>query len=168
MIELVPSRLTHIGPIASRMREIDELEAWAMGRTPKDALRLGLRVSHQCWTAIIDGRPEAMLGVASTSLITGKGVPWLLGTDRVYTQGRALLTLGPIVIAEMMKIFTTLDNVVAVRNVRAIRLLRRWGFQVSDQVQLYRGIEFVPFRMEGGTLFVEAEPLSIQGLEPER
>lgn len=134
------------------MREIDREEAEAMGRSPKEALRTGLRTSLHCFTALMDGKPIAMLGVASASLLSGKGIPWLLGTDDVYRQGRALLDLGPPVFDLFLQIFTRIENLVSVRNTRAIRLLARWGFVVGGEVQTFGGVEFVPFRMERGSI----------------
>lgn len=144
------------------MREIDKLECWAMGRSPKEGLRLGLRTSHLCWTAMKDGWPIAMLGVASTSLMTGKGVIWLLGTDEVYRQGRALLHLGPMVFGAMLQEFRVLENVVSVQNTKAIRLLRRWGFTVDGFIEQHRGVDFVPFKLERPSLTASVTS-SIQG-----
>jgi hypothetical protein len=147
-VEIVPSRLTHVGPIANRMREIDRIEAAAMGRTPRQALRLGIRCSHYCWTAMVDGRPEAMLGVTPISLLSGKGIPWLLGTDALFKQARALMTLGPPVIGVMLRTFPHLSNLVACENVKAIRLLRRWGFTIGEETMLIGGVAFIPFRLD--------------------
>jgi hypothetical protein len=79
MIELVPASLKHVGPIATRMRAADVEETGAMGRTPKQALRLGLRASVDCMTVLIDGRPEAMLGLTPKNLLEGEGMAWMLG-----------------------------------------------------------------------------------------
>ncbi len=130
------------------MRAIDRLECAALGRTPREALRLGLRTSYHCWTALVDDRPQAMMGAVYTSLLTGTGTVWMLGTDSVYTAGRALLKLGPIILAAMMQDFRLLENIVSTRNDKAIRLLRRWGAHVGGEVETYRGVDFIPFRME--------------------
>jgi hypothetical protein len=147
-VEIVPSRLTHVGPIATRMREIDRIEAAAMGRSPKQALRLGIRCSYHCWTAMIEGRPEAMLGVTPISLLTGKGIPWLLGTDALFKEARALMTLGPPIIGAMLHVFPHLSNLVARENEKAIRLLRRWGFTVGEETVMIGGVVFIPFRLD--------------------
>ena len=89
-----------------------------------------------------------MLGVVPAALMGGQGTIWLLGTDDVFNHGRALLTLAPPVIADWLGTFTRLDNIIAVENHRAIRLLERWGATVSDEVQMHGGVEFVPFRFE--------------------
>jgi hypothetical protein len=149
--EIVPARLTHVGPIASRMRALDRMECEALGRTPKDALRNGLRCSLAAYTALVDGRPVAMLGVVSGGLLGGPGKIWMLGTDEVMKQGRALLFYGPILFELWLETFTELGNIVAVENRPAIRLLKRWGFEVDeDQPDCWGGCNFVRFRMKRG------------------
>jgi hypothetical protein len=146
-VEIVAASPVHIGTIASRMREADRRECEAMGRTPKDALRSGLRNSLWTLTAIVDGRPEAMFGVVPRSMVESAGIAWFLGTDRIYGCGRSMLTKGREVIALMRRTFSTLENVVSADNDRAIRLLKRWGFSVGDEVSVYGGVAFLPFRM---------------------
>lgn len=158
MIQLVPAKLTHVGPIASNMREIDRLEAKAMGRTPKDALRIGLRTSLSSLTALEDGKPIAMLGCVAESLIEGRGILWMLGTDAVFRNGRGLLTIAPPVLAEWQAIFPVMGNLIAVCNHCAIRLLIRWGATVGGEVQTIGGVEFIPFRFERSIQGGEAVP----------
>jgi len=146
-VELVPARLVHVGPIASRMREIDRIEAEAMGRTPKDALRIGLRASLSAFTALGEGKPLAMMGVVSTSLISSRAAVWFLGRDEVFDHGREMLTIGPKVLGHWLETFEVLENIVAVQNVRATRMLRKWGFEIGDAVQAHGGVDFVPFRL---------------------
>lgn len=148
-VEIVAASPLHVGPIATRMREIDARECEAMGHRPKDALRAGMRQSLWSLTAIVDERPEAMFGVVAQSMVDCRAVPWFLGTDRIYGCGRHMLTKGRDVIALMRRTFSTLENVVSVENVRAIRLLKRWGFEVGDEVTIYGDVPFVPFRMVG-------------------
>jgi hypothetical protein len=145
---LVPARLTHVGWLATNMREIDRIECEALGRSGKDALRSGLRCSLSAYTAMEGGRPLAMLGVVPVDLLSGRGVVWMLGTEDVYRHGRALLTLCPLVIGDWLETFRLLDNIISADNHRAIRLLKRLGFTVSDEAQAHGGVEFVSFRIE--------------------
>ena len=131
-VEIVPARPVHVGPIATRMRAADIREAAAFGRTPKDALRQGM-IAGRALTVLIHGRAEAMFGWVVTSAIDGEARPWMLGTDTVYTQGRALMTLGPVWIAAMHDDAARLSNWVSAENVRAIRVLERWGFVVERE-----------------------------------
>jgi hypothetical protein len=91
MIEIVPARYSHIGPIASRMREIDRLECLIFGHTPKQALRHGIALATVAWTVLIDGRPEAMFGASTISLLDGSGRPWMLMTEDGACEARAHL-----------------------------------------------------------------------------
>jgi hypothetical protein len=146
-VDLVSARLTDVGPIASRMRACDRAECVAMGRTPKEGLRIGLRMSLRAVTIRIDGRPEGMFGAVPVSLIGGAGVPWLLGTDELYRHRRAWALLGPRVVGDMLATFRSLENVVSVSNERAIRFLAHVGFHVGGPAQIHGGVAFVPFRM---------------------
>lgn len=145
-VGLVPARLTHVGVIASRLRECDRIECIALGRLPKEALRIGLRTSLKPLTVLVDDRPEAMLGVMPLSLMRGSGLVWMLGTEAMYRQKRALVSLGPDVLAWISDGMRDLSNIVAADNVRAIRFLRHLGFHVGGPVQQHGGVAFVPFR----------------------
>lgn len=131
------------------MREADRIECRALGRTPKDALRNGLRCSLAPFTALDEnGRPGAMMGVVPISMIEGRGAVWMLGTEEIYRHGRDLLTYGPLILGIWLDTFRSLENIVAVENERAIRLLRKWGFEIGEISQTHGGVEFLPFRMD--------------------
>lgn len=148
-VEIVPARITHIGPIATRMRTIDCLECEAMGHSAKKALRDGLAHSDKVWTALVDGRPEAMFGVVVSSAIDRTGIPWFLGTDEVYRHGRDLVRLGPYFIRQCVDSSRNLSNLVSVYNIKALRLLKCWGFTIGDEIILARDIPFKRFWMNG-------------------
>ena len=146
-VELVPSLPRHLGHIARHMREIDRRECLAMGHAPKAALRHARRVSLWSLTAIRNGEPIALMGLAALNLVEGVGVPFFLGTDAVYGCGRELIRKGPAVIGHMLKATPVLVNLVSCENDRAIRLLKRWGFAVEQEKEMHGGLDFVPFRM---------------------
>lgn len=147
MIEVVPARATHIGPIATRIRDIDRIECEAMGHSPKQALRSGFLLSDRCWTALVDGRPEAMFGSITLSAIDRRATVWFLGTDEVYRHGRALLRMGPGLIAQAVDSRWQASNLVSSANRKAIRLLEAWGFTVEPEELIVSGIPFRPFWM---------------------
>jgi len=130
------------------MRDIDRRECEAMGRPPKAALRAGLAQSVRAWTALVDDRPEAMFGVVIESALSGAAIPWFLGTDEVYRHGRELLMWGPGMIDRLHDSRMTLRNLVSSENRRAIRLLEKWGFEVSADEQEIRGVMFREFVKE--------------------
>jgi len=127
------------------MREIDRRECTAFGRSPKQALRIGLRASALAWTGLIDGVPAAMFGVVPRNAIEGAGTAWLLGTDAMFGCARELLTVGPAVIEAMHSRFARIENMVSTENEAAIRLLGRWGFELGSETMTVRGVEFRPF-----------------------
>lgn len=120
------------------MREVDVEECAATKLTPKQALRYGLLNSETCWTVFVDGRPEAMFGVVATSLIEGKGRPWLLMTDDAMAHRRAIVRFGHVYTAALQRHYRKLENVVHANNDVAIRWLSRLGFHVGP-VDVIRG-----------------------------
>jgi len=130
------------------MREADIIECRAMGHSPKQALREGLVASSLCFTALLDGRPEAMFGLVVKSALAGEGTPWMLGTDAVYHHPRTMLRWAPRFLAVMLDSTPALSNLVAVDNVRAIRFLRRLGFTIGEDRMMFAGTDFVAFTWE--------------------
>lgn len=145
MIELVRASPAHVGVIANRMRAADIEEAKAFGHSPKQALRLGIMGSSEAWTAKIDGRPEAMFGLVIVSALDGFARPWFLGTDAVYANGRAMLSTGRRITGRWLDSNRRLENLVSASNLRAIRLLGRWGFTIEDDAMIVGGIPFHKF-----------------------
>ncbi|MAO79585.1 MAG: hypothetical protein CMH82_02760 [Nocardioides sp.] len=143
-MRLVEATPDHIPHLAANMRDADVREVRALGRSSRDALEAGLRASLWALTAI-DDEPVAMLGVAPKSMLEGVGVPWMLGSERVYSSGRALLSFAPRVIAEMEATFARLENVVDADNVRALRFLRWSGFEIYGAPVQIGGVSFLRF-----------------------
>ena len=142
LVEALPEHISHL---AENMRPDDVAECAAFGSSPADALSSGLRSSLWALTAIEDEEPVAMLGVSPKSMIEGIGVPWMLGTERVYESGRALLSLAPPVIAEMAETFPTLENYVSAANERALRFLRWAGFEIWPEPVQVGDVSFLRF-----------------------
>lgn len=146
-IQVVPARVTHVGPIASRIRAIDRIECEAMGHSAKQALRQGFMLSDRCWTALVDGRPEAMFGAVTVSAIDRRVTVWFLGTDEVYRHGRLLRSWGPALIRRAVDSRWWAGNLVSSANGKAIRLLKAWGFTVEPEEQMVSGVPFRQFWM---------------------
>src|SRR6478735_11958123 len=113
------------------MRDIDRLECATMGHTPRGALRSGILGSTICWTVMIDGKPEAMMGAAPSNLIDGVGRPWLLMTDAAGRQHVTLVRLGRIYTAAMHRHYSRLENWIHADNNRTIRYLTRLGYAIG-------------------------------------
>lgn len=142
-----PATGAHVNRIARRIRAVDGIECAAGGRTPKEALRLGLKASTQAVTFLLDGKPVAMLGIVPESIIEGRATAWMLGTDEVDRAARVIVKIGPGLLAKMREDWPRLENIVAVRNVKAIRMLRWLGFAFDDEIRYVRGVAFRRFRI---------------------
>ena len=148
MIEIISASPAHVGIIANRMRADDVLECAGFGHSPKQGLRSALRASSECWTAKVNGRPEAMFGLVVESALGGKGKPWMLGTDEIYRHPRQMLRGGRFMLNRWLDSIPHLSGAVSMDNARAIRMLRRWGFQIGSEVIASTGVEFVTFTLE--------------------
>lgn len=144
-VRLVPAEWKHINRIAASIRAIDAEECRAMGREPKQAMRLAFMTSEKAWTALVDGVPHAMFGVVVESLLDRIGTPWFLGTDEVYRHAREMMQWGPGILSRMGDSSRRLSNLVSSDNHQAIRLLRKWGFSVANDEVIVRGVAFRQF-----------------------
>lgn len=162
-VEIVPTRSRHITTIANRMRVLDRIECDALGRTPKESLRAGYWQSKMCWTALVDGRPEALFGLVVVNAIEGRGSPWMLGTEIIYKHGRELVMHGPALLAHMTDSTPILENIVSAGNHRAIRLLQRWGFTVDERLETVGGLAFRQFRMNANVRTRDTNPYCDSG-----
>jgi ribosomal protein S18 acetylase RimI-like enzyme len=147
-VTVEPAQAWHIAPIARDMRAWDVRECAAFGASPVRALKTGLAGSHMVWTALVNERPVAMLGVAAVSLIDGIGHPWMLGTEEVYRQGRTMMRLYPVYFGQMKARFPRMENHVHRDNDKARRLIRRLGFQFEPEAHTVGGEPMVRFFLE--------------------
>jgi hypothetical protein len=74
----------------------------------------------------------------------------MLGTDAIYRNPRALIRVGPRFLSAMLDSSRILTNVVSAGNIRAIRMLKAWGFEIGDETKMIGGVAFLDFRMERG------------------
>ena len=146
MIEIVASLPEHIPEIAARMRDQDVAEvAASSGKTPAEALEFSLSGSAQAWTALVDGRPEVMFGVADLNILAGVAAPWLLGTEAILDHRRYFLRSSVRWRGQLFERYEVLRNFVDDRNVVAKRWLRWMGFRFSEPFPL--GVNGEMFRM---------------------
>lgn len=144
-MRLVSAEAVHIPFLAGSMREADRRECEAFGLSPADALGGALTRSMWALTALVEDQPHAMLGICARSMIEGVGVPWMLGTERIYSSGRLLLKYGRELRDEMHATFPCLENHVAADNARAIRFLRWLDFEICEEVTNIGAVPFVRF-----------------------
>ena len=145
-LRIVPALPEHLDPIADRMRPADVAEVLASsGRSAHGALEFSLTGSAQAWTALVDGTPEVMFGVADLNVLTATGAPWLLGTDAVEIHHRLFLRQSLKWRAQLSERYDVLRNFVDDRNEVSKRWLRWMGFTLFDPAPL--GVNGEMFRM---------------------
>lgn len=81
-------------------------------------------------------------------MLDPRGLPWLLGTDAVPANRRALVRLTGPYIRRMLGLFPHLVNAVHARNTHAVRWLKRAGFTMHPAVEVAGGEMFHPFEMK--------------------
>lgn len=145
-VEIVPAAMDHVATIAARMRPADVAEVLASsGKSPHEALMFSLQRSAQAWTALVDGQPEVMFGVADLNVLTRLGAPWLLGTDAVERNYRLFLRQSLSWREQLSGRYSVLRNFVDDRNEVSKRWLAWMGFTLFDPVPA--GVNGEMFRM---------------------
>jgi len=131
-VVLRPATASDARTLAVHLRDIDIVECAAVGLTPYGALRQGLEASVHARTAVLDGEPIAMFGIAPLGgLLSTTGAIWLLGTEAMRAQRVALMRLPLGYIDGAFEAgFQHLLNYVHADNVVAVRWLRRLGFTI--------------------------------------
>lgn len=125
----------HVDELAVAIRKADLEEVAAMTRDDIHKV-ITQSVTHSSLSAsvFVNGKLAAILGVvpASTAVINTVGIPWMLGTDEIQKNGKALLKTCLPVVRQMTASFQLLENNVHAKNKVAIRFLRRIGFKIEE------------------------------------
>lgn len=146
--ELRPIRDGDIEAICANPRQACVAEMRRMGCSFEDALVESVRRSD--WTAcgVVDGAPVCLFGVAPGSVLSGRGVPWMLagaGLDRAEIP---FLRRSRPVRDAMLATYPHLCNVVDARNTRTIRWLDWLGFRINREPVSVNGHPFLVFHAE--------------------
>lgn len=84
-----------------------------------------------------------MFGVVPGTILTGTGIPWMIGTALLDRHARTLMIRSRRHLGTMMKGFDRLENYVDSRNRKAVRWLAWLGFTMLPAVPM--GPFGVPF-----------------------
>ncbi len=136
--------------VADNMREADRVEIMAAsGQTPIQSLTRGHRISTYSAAAYINGKCVGILGLVKPSLITKRGVPWLLGTNQLFSHGKTLTSAAREGVREMLTVCPSLSNYVHCENKRSIKWLKLLGFRMEEPQEYgVNGEMFMKFTME--------------------
>lgn len=148
-VEISPVSPADVEELSLNMRGPDRAELAAMGISDAhEALWASISISLWSRAAHVDGELACIFGVATTNLLRSEGAPWMLGTRIADEHPVAFMRLAPLFVQEMLATFDRLQNVVDVRNVRAVRWLRHAGFTIREPIPLPpEGFLFHPFDM---------------------
>lgn len=124
----------HIDELAANLRQQDIDELRALGHDDlRKPIADGVTLSTWCYAALVDGHVAAIFGVAPMGgLLDPRGVPWALGTDRIWPNRRALARASRGYIRQMLAAYPHLTNIVHARNTAATSWLRRAGFVLAE------------------------------------
>lgn len=119
--------------VADNMRQADVVEVWASGRmTPFDALQKSIIASKFSTMVWVDNTPCAVFGLVVRDMLSGAGVPWMLGADSVLDHKRDILKHSRIGVDQMLDVCPNLYNYVHTENTVSIRWLRWLGFEIDE------------------------------------
>lgn len=129
-VDVRPVEPGDVAALAANLRQQDRDELDAAGHPDHlHAIRISAAMSDWARTALVDGKVACIFGVAPMGgLLDPRGVPWMLGTDLVPQNRRALARLAPGYIRSMLQTYPHLLNTVHARNTLAVRWLARAGF----------------------------------------
>lgn len=118
--------------LAPNLRKADIREIYAaFGLVPKEALITSLELSTHAWAGEIDGELICLFGVGPTSMLTGDGSPWMVGTDKIEKHAILFLRFCKPVVEDMQNTYSVLTNWVDARNKNTIRWLKWLGFTIE-------------------------------------
>lgn len=132
-VEVRPVQPGDVEALAAGLREQDQAELDAAGH-PDHLKTIQTAVAMSDWarTATVAGEVACIFGIAPLgTVLDPRGVPWMLGTDLVPQNRRALARLAPQYISAMLQAYPHLLNTVHARNTLAVRWLQRAGFELA-------------------------------------
>lgn len=154
-VEVVPATEDLARELAPRVRQdvVNEVKA-SSGRTPLEALLVGVRISDVARAGLFDGEVGCIWGVAPLrrSALSGRvGSLWMFTSDLVERHRKDFWRRSRAELARLFDGYDLLINAIDARNGMALRWGRRLGFDVGDPVPLgLEGEAFHWFRVRRG------------------
>lgn len=146
-VEIAPYEAWHGDHIAANMRPSDRKEIYYLAALkPAAAIKATAAMTVFAKTALVNGEPCVIWGLARRTFLSDVGVPWLLGTPLAeryqFRFGRATRTYYE----EMASHFPIMENYALAENRKTLRWLKWLGFDM-DEPQPYGafGAPFVRF-----------------------
>jgi len=135
-VEFIKPTYELVEAIANDMRQADADEVWASNHhTPLEALLISWKLSHRSVIVVVDNEPCVMIGLVIRDILSGMGVPWMLGTNAALKHKRHFIKQVPGIIEQMLDICPKLVNYVHGKNEVSIDWLKRIGFTVDEPMR---------------------------------
>lgn len=126
--EVVAASIRHIRPMSECMRSAAAVTLQGFGFRPREALRRAFVMSRYARTALKGGRPIAMWGVKSSSLLDDTGIVWLVLSDDVAGMPVSVVKEARRELAKIMDGMTEIAATVLPTDIAAIRFAVYLGF----------------------------------------
>lgn len=143
MVDIRKAMLSDSDRIDVRAGDCREIWRTSMS-APAAAIERAIGSSERAWTALIDGEIMCVFGVVTSSLVTARGSPWLLGSDLIAEYPYEFLGHSRDFLERMKSGYDGLTNYVDVDNDVSITWLKWLGFAFEDEPMPY-GILQRPF-----------------------
>lgn len=120
--------------LAANMRQSDIAEIQAAGDTRNlfDVVADGVADSALCVAVEYDGELLCIGGAAGRSLMSSKGVAWMLCTQAIEKHNRLFLLHGRDCVRVLLLRYAMLENYIDARNIKSIRWLKKMGFAIQE------------------------------------
>jgi len=125
--EIVPTSVRHLKPMALGMRAASWLAMERYGQNPRAAVHRAFMVSHYRRTALIDGKPVAMWGVAG-SLLNECADVWLFLSRDVEKMPLAIVREARAELSQAADLYSHLEATLLPEDEPSVRFARFLGF----------------------------------------
>lgn len=147
-VNTIPVESWHIDYVADNLRSADRDELIAAGYDSfREIMARSVELSSYAATAEVDGVPIAIFGLVVSNPLSGRGVPWLLGTDGIMGNSRSFLDKSVQGIEQMKAICPYMENHVHAKNKVSIKWLKWLGFTIGEKFTMESGEDFYKFYM---------------------
>lgn len=121
--------------IADDMRECDLVELYRTnGKPPVSSLVESYEKSEYCWVAYQDDKPVMIFGTVRFSVIGNKGIPWMIGTNKLMQHPKELMKTSHEYVGKMKSVYSEMENYVDAENISSIKWLEKIGFKMHEAV----------------------------------
>lgn len=128
---IIPASVRHIRPMSATMRTAGSMAVQAFGFEPRAALRRAFVASFYCRTALVEGRPVAMWGLAGT-LLSDSAYAWLVLSREVTRMPIAVVREARAELQRAARAHGDIATTVLPDDKASIRFALHLGFKPSD------------------------------------